>query len=560
MIRFPNPGTDVDAFIDTFKILYSDLNQFKSFDLDMISKSMADSNRAASEGNIGSKALKLSTRDDRTRDPMYNNSKMYAELYRTLGWISSTPKSNLEYEFTFLGAHVGSPEINSKLLFDECLFGINYPNQVLNVKSKASSRTMALILQFADRLDGYITRDEIIIGPMDLDESDPEGFNKKLKLIIDCRRKNSIADELEHLSKKLRIQINTLRNYTRFPISVLTTFGYFEKKSPKKLHLNIRDKVIQILTIKGKEKVKWLKSCFDVRLNDVECLNYRDRDKLIQIGFYQLLSRSNFDISTIVNLNMDVSPNLEQKIGGRPVLFSPYQTLYSGVVDKALGVCTVFKAEKPKLKLDKESKISPTHANVKVCFDEKHSSKSSWISDIIEEMISQGQSDDEIVNAIYKKLEKENKDVFYSAVVDLFCIIGFDCSASRSGINYERWDAIIKDSENSIPIEIKSPREEKFISIKAIRQALENKIVLLSRRSYKTKYGTVTLAVGYNAPNDRAEVAALIEDIYKTYNIRVGVMDTCTLIELAVRANKSNFVVDKADFITLRGILDANDL
>ena len=560
MIRFPNPGTDVDAFIDTFKILYSDLHQFKSFDLDMISKSMADSNRAASEGNIGSKALKLSTRDDRSRDPMYNNSKMYAELYRTLGWISSTPDSNLEYRFTFLGAHVGSPEIDSKLLFDECLFGINYPNQVLNVKSKASSRTMALILQFAYHLDGYITRDEIIIGPMDLDESDPEGFNKKLKLIINCRRNNSTADELEHLSKKLKIQINTLRNYTRFPISVLTTFGYFEKDSPKRLHLNIKDKVIQILTVKGKEKVKWLKSCFDVRLSDVEMMSHRDREKLIQIGFYQLLSRSNFDISAIINLNTDISPNLVQKIGSRPVLFSPYQTLYSDVVDKALGVCITPKAEKPKLKLEKESKRVPIHANVKVRFDENHSSKSSWISDMIKDAISQGQSDDKIVNTIFKKLEKENKDVFYSAVADLFCIIGFDCHASRSGINYERWDAIIKDSVNSIPIEIKSPREEKFISIKAIRQALENKIVLLSRKSYNTEYDTITLAVGYNVPNDRAEVAALIEDIYEAYHIRIGVIDTRTLIELAVRANRGKFVVDKADFITLRGILGANDL
>ena len=42
-------------------------------------------------------------------------------------------------------------------------------------------------------------------------------------------------------------------------------------------------------------------------------------------------------------------------------------------------------------------------------------------------------------------------------------------------------DAYVKVNSVDIPIEIKSPTEEEFLSTKAVRQALENKIILLSR-------------------------------------------------------------------------------
>lgn len=52
-------------------------------------------------------------------------------------------------------------------------------------------------------------------------------------------------------------------------------------------------------------------------------------------------------------------------------------------------------------------------------------------------------------------------------------------------------------------VEIKSPTEEMHISVKAIRQALENKIILLSRKTYITTNKCSTYAVGYFPPNDR---------------------------------------------------------
>jgi hypothetical protein len=128
-----------------------------------------------------------------------------------------------------------------------------------------------------------------------------------------------------------------------------------------------------------------------------------------------------------------------------------------------------------------------------------------------------------------------NKDVFYPLVADLFGIIGFECKASRHGVNYERSDAFITHPKESVPIEIKSPGEELNISTKGVRQALENKIILLSRKYQPTLPETTTLVVGFELPNSRAEVSDLISYVKSTYKLNIGVIDFQTLVELALQ-------------------------
>ena len=53
---------------------------------------------------------------------------------------------------------------------------------------------------------------------------------------------------------------------------------------------------------------------------------------------------------------------------------------------------------------------------------------------------------------------------------------------------------------------------------------------MLSRKNYSTDWNTSTLVVGYNLPNNRAEVLTLIKDIKSTYNITIGVIDFKTLL------------------------------
>jgi hypothetical protein len=62
--------------------------------------------------------------------------------------------------------------------------------------------------------------------------------------------------------------------------------------------------------------------------------------------------------------------------------------------------------------------------------------------------------------------------------------------------------------------------------------------------------------VGYNPPNDRAEVSRLITDIRNSFNIRVGIIDFESLLKLAiatVRGYGSSYVDEVRN---LEGLID----
>lgn len=226
MIRFPNPGSDIPTFIHIFQTLYSYLKEQGLFSLDDMSKTLTEMNLAASSGYVGEQALKLSTRTDRSRDPLYNQSKMYAELYRSLGWITSSEEKALLYTFTLLGDHVAAAKVDPKSIFEESVLGINYPNQIIDNKSQDASRTFAAILLSALEMDGLTCRDEIIVGAMNVNDMDMVAFGAMVAKLKTFRGNiKNLQAAIKELSEKTKIQINTLQNYTRFPMSVLMYCG-----------------------------------------------------------------------------------------------------------------------------------------------------------------------------------------------------------------------------------------------------------------------------------------------------------------------------------------------
>ena len=106
------------------------------------------------------------------------------------------------------------------------------------------------------------------------------------------------------------------------------------------------------------------------------------------------------------------------------------------------------------------------------------------------------------------------------------------------------------------PIEIKSPTEERVLSTKAVRQALENKVVSLARGGLDTSVDTTTLVVGYQIPNERGEMSLLIDDVFQAFNISIGVIDLGTLVLLAIRAVTEDLTVQSEQLRTLRGFLN----
>jgi hypothetical protein len=163
----------------------------------------------------------------------------------------------------------------------------------------------------------------------------------------------------------------------------------------------------------------------------------------------------------------------------------------------------------------------------------------------------------ESITDIYKE---SNKSEFYPLVVELFRSIGYNCKLSRAGVNYQRWDAVIITPTYSIPIEVKSPGEEPFISVKAVRQALENKVIMLARHDlHPSNLEYTSLVVGYNPPNNRSEVITLVEDIFNAYHITIGVIDFRSLLKIAIERFSLGKIHNSEQLVRLYGIIELSD-
>ena len=572
MIRFPNPGSDIPSFIRIFKTLYTYLNDKSWFTLDDMSKTLTNMNLAASSGHVGEQALALSTRADRSRDPLYNQSKMYAELFRTLGWmVSDDPNAALKFRFTLLGDHAAIADVDPKSVFEESVLGINYPNRILSIKGTEASRVFSAILKAAARLDGYICRDEIILTILNMDDVGDDGIDDIVSTIKGLRGSASrLAKAITEMSAHIGIQINTMQNYTRFPLAVLTYCDWFVKENTKKYYPGRRPTVMFKITPYGQQRADELESLADIRLSDYESQPSEKQKALTRIGFYSMLQRSNFDISPAIAQIANDQKILYGDIADKDVLFSPYQTIRPEVADDALGHARhhrvsvseeLFVAESDKGygNTNADQQITTIRLN-QVYQGGIVKLTNSTVEQKIISLINAGLTDIEIAENLTSEYKTSTQNTFYPTVTDLFSIIGFNCHLSRAGTNYERWDAMAVDDKFSIPIEIKSPTEEMFISIKAVRQALENKVILLSRKSYKTDWNTVSLAVGYYPPNERAEVSRLIYDIKNTFNVKIGIIDFLSLLILSsatIRGDKNNHI---EEIRQMEGLLNVENI
>ncbi len=548
MIRFPNPGSDIPSFIRIFQTLYTYLCDAGPFSLDDMSVTLTRMNLAASSGHVGERALALSTRDDRSRDPLYNQSKMYAELFRTLGWMCSSSKDRaLLFRFTLLGDHVAVADVDPRAIFEESVIGINYPNRILDIKGTEASRVFSAILRTAHRLDGYTCRDEIILGALNMNDVDDEAIDNIVNEIRRLRGSNArLQEAINTMSGRTGIQVNTLQNYTRFPLAVLTYCGWFDKERTSQFYPGSHNMVMLRMTPYGRERAEGLEQAIDIRLGQYESQEPERQTALIRVGFYTMLQRANFDITpAIAQIASDRERLHDAIVPERDVIFSPYQTVRPETADYALGITPEVQPVREKADEYIVRRALDTQSNARQTTDIRLrpiTTREAWltmgnvIGNNITHLIREGLSDNVIATHLFKHYGLATKEVFYPLVADLFTNIGFNCHASRAGINYERWDAIAVDERYSVPIEIKSPMEELFISIKAVRQALENKVILLSRKSYTTDWNTATLAVGYNPPNDRAEVSRLISDIKNTFDVNVGVIDFLSLLRVAIAA------------------------
>ncbi len=562
MLRFPNPGSDISAFVRTFQALFGVLRALPDFSLDDMSGALVASGLATSSGYIGQEALRRSTRADRSRDPLFNQSKMYSELFRILGWIHPRPASRQSFMFSFLGSHVGMADFEPTLLVKECLLGIAYPNPLVVIKGANSVRPIALILSAAAALGGQITRDEIILGPLDTDDDRRvDSLSEMTERLRSLRRDpNSVKEALRKKAGDVGVQVNTLHNYTRFPLGVLRWAGWSRRVQDSGL--------FHSLTPDGAEVADRVRNSYDIRAGDLGDFETDEVDSFLQVAVYRMFERAGYSVAA---QGLEAHEHRCRKMlralridDTRRILFSPVQECSPSDTARLF----------PPLTGGKTSEASETASSVhpggyskagRMSYVELEPASDKAMvsgepqSDIIERITHYVQSQrlglDEAVKAITSEYIDSSKDRFYPAVEAVFRYLGYQCELSRVGVNYQRMDALIRHPTNSIPIEIKSPGEEELISVKGVRQALENKVVLVARKYAPTTWETTTLVVGFGLPADRADVSQLVDDISVAFDVSVGVIDFGSLVRLVgIRMMQDRGPKDE-DLVTMKGLL-----
>ena len=547
MIRFPNPGSDIDNIVRIFYEIFDALNSRDFFSPDDISSTLIDRNLVTSHGYVGRKALLRSTRQDKSRDSLYNQSKSYSELFKILGWLHPLERK-LNFQFTYFGAHVVEARLNPSAILEESVLGIAYPNEILNVKGNNQLRLFATFLRTLGALDGLLARDELIVGPMCLDDDrDDQLFSNMVKEIQSLRGSwQTLDDKMKAVVNQRGIKRKTMENYVRIPLSMLKRIGWTRVETNEVIY----NKPIKFdkLTDKGYGILELIEESKDIRKIDLEKIDKATKDAIIRLSFYQILGRAGFDTNPVESALVEDRILVENYLGSaeQPLLFSPFQELHSDYLHSIFPKFSGSETSKTPIKLPfsyahggtTKVQYSPVEIKGEIVphiqeSSSDHQNVGREIPDVFKEPIERNWDLETSIEYIMSQYADVNKDVFYPSVEKLFKAVGYDCKLSKTGGNYERWDAIISSSKHSIPIEIKSPGEEKFLSVKAIRQALENKIILLARAVYPTEFQDTSLVVCYNLPNDRSEVNSLINDVFEVYGIVIGVIDFRTLLQIS---------------------------
>lgn len=387
-----------------------------------------------------------------------------------------------------------------------CTLYLHYNSPNENIKSKSSYKGYPIlnILITASKLDGKISRDEIILGPLN---EKYESLGASVEYIKNIRNKKiDIKNEL----LKSDISINTQRNYTRLVLSGLKYTNLMEKKGKE-----------YILSEKGEKIAKEYSS-------NLLSLNDRDsKDIYISSAFYNFLSISNFDLSKI------------ERIPNKKIYGSPYQTFKPSEVDTILTKSKLL----PEYLVSGDNSIAYNAQK-----DSEYSSSYTKISDLVTQISSSDKSADLLdinwINSteqllhndtekILKVVGKYKKEEFYPFIGDLFKIIGFNVKVSPNGQNAQRADIVLTyGKDRTIPVEVKSKTEVPRINIKSIEQAIENKIILESRKYSKSKRNDSTFVVGFEYPSSKRE-NELVNACNEIYNIKVALFSTKLLITMA---------------------------
>ena len=558
MIRFRNPVSDINVFIENFKKMYIEFSNMDYFDLDNIAEFFAREKLASSSGYTGDEALRRSylIKDD-SRKSMKMQAKSYSEWFRILGWITSGEKA-LNFNFTYLGLHVALSGDGAKYLFEQCLLGVEYQNHVLNVKFPDRNKPFINMLLFADELDGKINRDEILLGVMNLldgySQNEKQSKISYLKKLRATKSMDLLKKEIIKLADSNGIKKESMVNITRFINSALEFTAWFEKK---KLKIYGKSSLFFVLTEKGKKVIEQIKNSIVLNGESLDISNPKTKT-LSELSLLCMFRRANFEVDEEIKKYESELKKVLNKEKKEDIIFSPYQ-YYSSSELEFLFPNNTLQTGKEHRTTEVDTNLNILNVKSEALIEAKKSkiSKNEQMNKmLLKRIANENGSLNEAINKFMHDIADMKQTKFYPLVADLIgYVFNRPAFAPSAGNNNMRYDVMIPDDNYSIPVEVKSPTEEEMLSIKAIRQATENKVLLLARKPYKTSFEVSSFACGYKLPNDRSDVYKLIEEIYDTYKINIAILDMNTLIKASFYCAQNKTYYDVSEFIGKRGVI-----
>ena len=275
------------------------------FDLDFMTAVLTDNYQASSRGAVGATARERSADTDRSRDPLYNQLKMYSEVYRMLGWLRPGER-RLEFTTTILGAQIADdfadrPDLMFGLL-RQCLLAVCFPNPATDNIGVVSQRPFVWLLRVTAALGGAITRHEMILGLLAVvDDQSPDAFPAAVTAIQTVRGgSRKVLDEaVSNYARSANVQVNTLENYTRLPVGVLKSGDVGWAMPGRVGGLYSKPTEALTLTALGLADASWAAGAIDVRERQLGAFTVDERAYFANYAHYAMLVRSGLEFSAV---------------------------------------------------------------------------------------------------------------------------------------------------------------------------------------------------------------------------------------------------------------------
>lgn len=340
MLRFRNPGSNIETQIQIFQALYSALKSKPHFNLVDMERVMAEISLVTAYGYAGDQALAITSKRSDSLNSTKMNMKMYAEVFRMLGWIAPANRGkSYPVRFTLIGACAGNSNFEGAAsLAEEALMGFVNPAEINhNVKYTERVRFYPLVLRTLRKLDGIMYKHELCLGPMSCDDNEEDSFEAMIARLKSLRGDASrLSDAFGNLAQELNMTRQSVDNSTRLPIGLLSGLGWIENGVKNK---SLYNKSLTCFRIneKGSARLDEYLAMTDLRLDDFQSLRPDLQEPAIRVGAYSMLERAGFDVDSVSEVREADADALESLLDGKELIFSPYQTLWPDTVDAALG-------------------------------------------------------------------------------------------------------------------------------------------------------------------------------------------------------------------------------